>query len=467
MNPHDPAEDFVDDVGFHRLLAQQTADTAAMRDVLDKSMAKEPLTPAECAVLLAANKPEQVEEIEETARELKRSVYGNRIVLFAPLYIGNLCVNDCLYCAFRRSLRTTVRKTLSEDELTEQVLALEDAGHKRLILVFGEHPRYTPEFIADTVRKVYSIRHDRGEIRRVNINAAPMDIEGYKKVKDAGIGTYQVFQETYHRETYARFHPPQTRKSDYMYRLHALSRAYEAGCDDVGIGALFGLYDWRYEVLGLVAHACFLSRQYGCGPHTISFPRIRPAHGVELDPQYLVSDYDFTRLVAILRLAVPYTGMILTAREPADVRREVMEFGVSQIDAGTRIELAGYTKDGEQDMRREQFQIGDVRSLDEILADLMEHDFLPSFCTSCYRVGRTGEHFMEFAIPGFIERFCTPNGLFTLAEYIEDYGSDETRAIAGALIERELSKIDEGPKRDKVVQRLAEIREQGVRDVYY
>ena len=360
-----------------------------------------------------------------------------------------------------------MRKTLSEDELTEQVLALEDAGHKRLILVFGEHPRYTPEFIADTVRKVYSIRHDRGEIRRVNINAAPMDIEGYKKVKDAGIGTYQVFQETYHRKTYARFHPPQTRKSDYMYRLHALSRAYEAGCDDVGIGALFGLYDWRYEVLGLVAHACFLSRQYGCGPHTISFPRIRPAHGVELDPQYLVSDYDFTRLVAILRLAVPYTGMILTAREPADVRREVMEFGVSQIDAGTRIELAGYTKDGEQDMRREQFQIGDVRSLDEILADLMEHDFLPSFCTSCYRVGRTGEHFMEFAIPGFIEKFCTPNGLFTLAEYIEDYGSEETKAIGNALIDREIGKLDDGAKRDKVVQRLAEIRDEGLRDVYY
>ena len=216
-----------------------------------------------------------------------------------------------------------------------------------------------------------------------------------------------------------------------------------------------------------MAHACFLTRQYGCGPHTISFPRIRPAHGVQLDPQYLVSDYDFTRLVAILRLSVPYTGMILTAREPADVRREVMEFGVSQIDAGTRIELAGYTKDGEQDMRREQFQIGDVRSLDEILADLMEHDYLPSFCTSCYRVGRTGEHFMEFAIPGFIEKFCTPNGLFTLAEYIEDYGSEETKAIGDALIERELSRIDEGPKRDKVVERLAEIREQGLRDVYY
>ncbi len=467
MNAHDPAEDFVDDVGFHRLLAQQTADTAAMRDVLAKSMAKQPLSPAECAVLLAADQPEQVDEIQEAARELKRHVYGNRIVLFAPLYIGNLCVNDCLYCAFRRSLRTTVRKTLTEDELTEQVLALEDAGHKRLILVFGEHPRYSPEFIAETVSKVYSIRHGRGEIRRVNINAAPLDIEGYKKVKDAGIGTYQVFQETYHRETYARFHPPTTRKSDYMYRLHALSRAYEAGCDDVGIGALFGLYDWRYEVLGLVAHACFLTRQYGCGPHTISFPRIRPAHGVQLDPSYLVSDYDFTRLVAILRLSVPYTGMILTAREPAEVRREVMEFGVSQIDAGTRIELAGYTKNGEQDMRREQFQIGDVRSLDEILADLMEHDYLPSFCTSCYRVGRTGEHFMEFAVPGFIEKFCTPNGLFTLAEYIEDYGSDETRAIASALIERELGKLDDGAKRDKVVQRLAEIRDEGLRDVYY
>ncbi|MEI6809860.1 MAG: [FeFe] hydrogenase H-cluster radical SAM maturase HydG, partial [bacterium] len=404
-------------------------DAVKVREIIAKSMAKEPLTVEECAALVASTSEPLVEEIQNAARELKKTVYGNRIVIFAPLYIGNHCINDCQYCAFRRSLRTMVRKTLNDDELRNQVTALEQTGHKRLILVYGEHPDYTPEFMAHTVRLVYSVKSGRGEIRRVNINAAPMDHNGYKIVKEAGIGTYQIFQETYHPETYDKVHPKQTHKSDYHYRLHGLTRAYEAGCDDVGIGALFGLYDWRFEVLGLVAHSRFLMERFGCGPHTISFPRLRPAHGVEMDKRNLVSDSDFKKLVAILRLAVPYTGMILTARETPEIRREVLEFGVSQIDAGTRIELAGYTMNGKQQLNKEQFQIGDVRPMDEIMRELLQTGYVPSFCTSCYRSGRTGKQFMEFAIPGFIKDYCTPNALLTLGEYLEDYSNPETRKV--------------------------------------
>jgi 2-iminoacetate synthase len=459
--------DFIGPENFETVLSAAGEDAAQVRAVIAKSLAKVPLTVGECAVLMAAKSPPLVEEILEAARELKKTVYGNRIVIFAPLYVGNHCINDCHYCAFRKSLRTMVRKTLDDSELRDQVVALENSGHKRLILVFGEHPDYTPEFMAQTVRHVYSVKSGRGEIRRVNINAAPLDHDGYKTVKEAGIGTYQIFQETYHRETYARVHPSQTHKGDYLYRLHGLTRAYEAGCDDVGIGALFGLYDWRYEVLGLVAHSRFLMDRFGCGPHTISFPRLRPAHGVELDPRFLVGDADFKKLVAILRLCVPYTGMILTARETPEIRREVMGFGVSQIDAGTRIELAGYTLGGKQQMNREQFQIGDLRPMDEIVAELLRNGYVPSFCTSCYRRGRTGQQFMEFAIPGFIKDFCTPNALLTLEEYLEDYSTEETRKLGQAVIEKELEQMGDSGLRRKTGDGLRSIRSNGKRDISF
>ncbi len=461
------AVDFIDDVRLDRLAQETREDAVRVREIVAKSMTKAPLSVDEVAALTAVQSEDLTEELFEAARELKRNVYGNRIVIFAPLYIGNHCINDCHYCAFRRSLRSTVRKTLNTGELDVQVRALEKAGHKRLILVFGEHPDYTPEFIAKSVEQVYEIKEGNGEIRRVNINAAPLNSDGFKRVKEAGIGTYQIFQETYHHETYGRVHPPQTHKGDYLYRLDGLTRAYAAGCDDVGIGALFGLYDWRFEVLGLVTHSLHLADRFGCGPHTISFPRIRPAHGVDVDPRYAVSDADFKRLVAILRLAVPYAGMILTAREPVEIRREVMEFGVSQIDAGTRIELAGYTENGEQDLRREQFQIGDMRSLDEIMRDLMDHDYVPSFCTSCYRQGRTGEQFMEFAVPGFIEQFCTPNAILTLAEYLEDYASPDTQRAGLAMIGREIDRMEDAEMKASVAKRLAEIRQESKRDLYF
>ncbi|MBN1942553.1 MAG: [FeFe] hydrogenase H-cluster radical SAM maturase HydG [Phycisphaerae bacterium] len=467
MSLSEGAADFIDDAFLEALLQGGTPDPKEVRDLLAKSLEKQALSVEETAVLLRADDPELVEELFQTARQLKSQVYGNRIVLFAPLYIGNDCVNDCAYCAFRVSNRDAVRRTLRDEELRHQVEALENVGHKRLILVFGEHPNYDPEYVARCVRAVYSVRVGKGEIRRLNINAAPLDHEGFRTVHEAGIGTYQIFQETYHHETYAKYHPRGTRKGDYLYRLDGLDRAMEAGCDDVGLGALFGLYDWRFEVLGLVRHALHLQERFHCGPHTISFPRLRPACGVHFDETYFVNDWNFKRVITTLRVAVPYTGLILTAREEPALRREVMAFGVSQIDAGSRIEIGGYTEAGDaQVMDREQFQLGDIRSLDEVVRELLDDHYIPSWCTACYRLGRTGEHFMEFAIPGFINRYCTPNALTTLMEYLVDYASDQTRAVGMKRIQDELAKLPDGDAKNKLLRRLKTIEQSDERDLY-
>ena len=454
------ATDFIDDDKLHWLIDNTKEDLPRAREIFAKSLSKQPLTVEETAVLLAIESKEGLEELFETAKKLKRTVYGNRIVLFAPLYIGNLCVNNCKYCGFKNSSKETIRKTLSGKELVEEIEYLEKYGHKRLILVFGESPKYTPEFIAECVKTCYSVKVGNGEIRRVNINAAPLDIEGFKTVKEAGIGTYQIFQETYHKETYSKFHPAQDIKGNYMWRLNAMDRAFTAGIDDMGIGALFGLYKWKFEVLGLVTHANYLKNKFGVGPHTISFPRIQPATDLKIDLPYKVSDDEFKRLVAILRLAVPYTGLIMTARESEAIRDEVIEYGVSQIDAGTKLEIGGYKNQhgSEQELKKEQFQIGDTRELDETMAWLLSRGFIPSFCTACYRMGRTGEHFMEFAIPGFIKRFCTPNAILTLAEYLEDYASDKTKEIGYNLIEKELEKMAESVQKDKIIVNLEAIK---------
>jgi 2-iminoacetate synthase len=462
------AVDFINDDYLAKLLNGPQPERKLVRDIIAKSLAKQPLTVEETAILLRTDSPDLIEEIFQTARTLKETVYGNRIVLFAPLYVGNDCVNDCAYCGFQCSNTLSVRRTLTPEELRKQVFKLEAAGHKRLILVFGEHPRYDAEFIAEQVRTVYNTRNGHGEIRRVNINAAPMDIEGYRIIKDAGIGTYQIFQETYHHDTYSQVHSPRTRKGDYLYRLDGLSRALESGCDDVGIGVLFGLYDWRFEVLGLVAHAVHLSERYGVGPHTISFPRLRPACGVAFPGLGSVADEHFKRVIATLRLAVPYTGLILTARENADIRRELLKFGVSQIDAGSRIEIGGYTeKQDKQISDREQFELGDTRPLDTVMGELLQDGYLPSFCTACYRLGRTGEHFMEFAIPGFIKRYCTPNALTTLTEYLIDYASPETRRTGEELIRTELAKLENEPVKDEIEKRLRRIIDTEDRDLYF
>ena len=459
---------FVDAAELWEILNTTPSSRELVREIIAKSLDKNRLTLKETAVLINATDPRSIEEIKQGARKLKETVYGQRIVLFAPLYIGNMCINNCAYCGFKASNKKIKRVTLTNEELISQVKALEDSGQKRLILVYGEHPKYDARYIADTVRTVYSVKSGKGEIRRVNINAAPMDIDGFRIIKDAHIGTYQIFQETYHEDTYRIVHQGGI-KRNFEWRLTALDRAQEAGIDDVGIGALFGLYDWRFEVMGLVRHTNHFEAVYNVGPHTISFPRIQYASQLNISKSYIVGDAEFTRLVAILRLAVPYTGLILTAREPAHVRDEIMQFGVSQIDGGTNIELGGYSKQKEmegQDIDLEQFQINDNRSLNEIMDDLIDHNYIPSFCTACYRLGRTGEHFMEFSVPGFIKRFCQPNALLTMIEYLEDYAPPATKEKGYKLLEEKLKEMEEGSFKENLMEKIKLLRE-GKRDLYF
>ncbi|MCX6278637.1 MAG: [FeFe] hydrogenase H-cluster radical SAM maturase HydG [Bacteroidetes bacterium] len=459
---------FIDADEIWEIINQTGSTPDRVREVIAKSLDKNRLTLAETAVLIKADDPALIEEIKQGARTLKEKVYGQRIVLFAPLYIGNRCTNNCAYCGFKASNKSIKRVTLDHDDLVAQVRALEDAGHKRLILVYGEHPEYDAKFIAESVRTVYSVKSGPGEIRRVNINAAPLDIDGFRIVKDAKIGTYQIFQETYYEETYSKVHLSGM-KRNFDWRLTSLDRAQEAGIDDVGIGALFGLYDWRFEVLALVRHTNHFEAVYNVGPHTISFPRIQYASQLNLDKSYIVSDSEFTRLVAILRLAVPYTGLILTARETAAIRDEIMQFGVSQIDGGTNIEMGGYSKKKEteeQDIDLEQFQINDNRSLNQIMEELIEKKYIPSFCTACYRLGRTGEHFMEFSVPGFIKRFCQPNAIITLVEYLEDYAPAETKQKGYKLVQEKLSEIEDITFKNQLIEKITQIKT-GARDLYY
>ena len=460
---------FIDVEEIEQLLDTTQSTPENVRKVIAKSLNKERLNLEETAVLVNAKDPELIEEIKQGARTLKKNVYGNRIVLFAPLYIGNKCVNDCEYCGFKASNKEAIRKTLSDEEIIKEVEALEDNGQKRLILVYGEHPQYSPEYIAHTVDLVYKVKKGPGEIRRVNINAAPLDIKGFKTIKESGIGTYQVFQETYHPEAYKKYHLG-GHKKDFNNRLTALDRAMEAGIDDVGIGALFGLHDWRFEVLSLVRHTNHLEACYNVGPHTISFPRLQDASMINKDDKYIVSDDEFTRLVAILRLAVPYTGMILTARENEKIRKEVLHYGVSQIDGGTKIELGNYSQDETQNeaqnLNKEQFKINDDRSLADVIDELLDDSFLPSFCTACYRLGRTGEHFMEFSVPGFIKRYCSANAILTLAEYIEDYAKPSTAEKGWKVIEKQLVDLKEYQSVDEIKSRIEKIKA-GERDLYF
>ena len=457
---------FIDKEEIWNYLKKPKASKEQVRKIIAKSLAKNRLSMEETALLINADDPELIAEIKNGARQLKEKVYGNRIVLFAPLYIGNKCANNCLYCGFRASNKDAKRQTLDDNEIIKEIEALEDNGQKRLILVYGEHRDYDADYIAHTVELAYGVKKGNGEIRRVNINAAPLSTDGFQKVKDAGIGTYQIFQETYHKPTYQKYHIS-GKKADYDYRLTSLDRAQDIGLDDVGIGALFGLYDWRFEVLALIRHTNHLEACYNVGPHTISFPRIQSASNLEVDEDYFVNDDDFARLIAILRLAVPYTGMILTARETAKIRNEVIHFGVSQIDGGTKLELGSYAMNlnEKQDLNKEQFKVNDDRSLNTIIDELLDDDMLPSFCTACYRLGRTGEHFMEFSVPGFIKSKCTPNAILTLAEYIMDYATPTTAEKGWRAIEKNIVVLD-SQMRDSVNQKIEKIKV-GQRDLYY
>jgi len=461
-------ESFIPTEKIEELLqSEQNPSESQIREIIAKSLEKNRLAPEETAALLNVSNPELKKLIRDGAHELKKTIYGNRIVLFAPLYVGNECINDCVYCGFRSSNKECIRATLSHEQLVQETQALESKGHKRLIMVYGEHPKYSPDFIAQTVQTVYDTKYGKGEIRRVNINAAPLDIEGYRIVKSVGIGTYQIFQETYHQETYKTLHP-RGPKSNFLWRLYGLDRAMKAGIDDLGIGALMGLYNWKFEVMGLLYHTIHLEETFGVGPHTISFPRIEPAVGTEFtqNPPYKVSDEDFKQLIAIIRLSVPYTGMILTAREEAELRNEAIRYGISQIDAGSSIGVGDYSAKDEESRKKSQFVLGDTRSLDDVIYELAQEGYIPSFCTSCYRAGRTGEHFMEFAIPGFVKRFCTPNALLTFAEYLYDYASKRTQQIGFELIDRELEKIEDEKMKQAVKSKLEQMKE-GKRDLYF
>jgi 2-iminoacetate synthase len=465
--PDKPMTSFIDSEEIWSYIHTTISTKEKVREIIAKSLSKKRLNLEEVAVLINANDPQLIEEIKEGAKTLKKTIYGNRIVLFAPLYVGSKCANNCTYCGFRASNKEVVRKTLDDQELISEVEALEENGQKRLILVYGEHAHYSPEYIAHTVKVAYSVRKGNGEIRRININAAPMEIDGFKKIKEAGIGTFQVFQETYNCEAYKTYHLS-GKKADFDYRLTSLDRAQEAGLDDVGIGALFGLYDWRFEVLGLIRHTNHLEACYNVGPHTISFPRIKDASSLNFGDKYFVSDEDFTKLIAILRLAVPYTGMILTAREPEKLRNEIIQYGVSQIDGGTKLELGSYSKTvkEEQNLNNEQFKINDDRSLNDIIDELLDQEMIPSFCTSCYRRGRTGEHFMEFSVPGFIKRFCTPNAILTMAEYIEDYAPEQTAIKGWKAIEKNIETLEDDKIKKSVLEKIEKIKA-GERDLYY
>jgi 2-iminoacetate synthase len=467
-------QDFIDEERITSLLQEATEpDPQKIRDILAKSRSKERLEPEETAALLQVEEADLLAEMYQLAGEVKNSVYGKRIVFFAPLYVGNRCINNCIYCGFRRTNEAVQRKTLSLGELETEVRTLINQGQKRLILVFGEHPAYDADFICQCIEKVYSTKDGRGEIRRVNINAAPMEVAEYRQLHETGIGTFQIFQETYDRKTYAAVHPAGDKKSDFQWRLYGLDRAMEAGIDDVGIGALFGLYDWKFEVMGLLYHAIHLEERYGVGPHTISVPRIEPAintpfASVRENRKYHVSDEEFKRVVAVIRLSVPYTGLILTAREPATVRRELIPLGVTQIDAGSRIGIGGYQKSaGGYLPEKEQFQLGDVRSLDEVIAEICELGYIPSFCTAGYRCGRTGEDFMALARPGLVRKFCMPNAILTFKEYLLDYAAEKTRAAGEEAIKKTLAEMGkDDPLRKKMVdEKLREI-EGGKRDVY-
>lgn len=465
--PDLPIQPFIDENELWNLINSTKSSIDEVEKIIAKSLSKQRLNLSEVAVLINANDQESIKAIKKGAQDLKNKIYGNRIVLFAPLYIGNKCQNDCSYCGFRVTNKKAERKTLNDQEIINEIEALVDNGQKRLVLVYGEHQEYSPEYIANTVKIAYSVKKGKGEIRRVNINAAPMDIEGFKVVKEAGIGTFQIFQETYHPATYKKYHLG-GKKKDFENRLTALDKAQEAGLDDVGIGVLFGLYDWRYEVLALVRHTNHLEACYNIGPHTISFPRITESSSVNLDTKYVVSDEDFAKLIAILRLAVPYTGMILTARENATLRNELIQYGVSQIDGGTKIELGAYSnlQNENQNLNKEQFRINDERSLSEVINELIDHEMLPSFCTACYRVGRTGEHFMEFSVPGFIKKFCTPNAILTLAEYLEDYADEKTTEKGWIVIQKNIDEINNEKLKKSLLTRIEKVK-LGERDLNY
>jgi 2-iminoacetate synthase len=431
--------------------------------IIDKSLTLKGISPEEAAILLNCNEKVVLNRIFETATQIKETIYGNRLVLFAPLYLSDRCVNNCLYCGFSKENKNSGTRRLDTNEIRDETRALVSQGHKRLLIVSAEDPAVNIDYLEDAIRTVYDTKEGNGNIRRVNINVAPMEVSDFTRLKNAGIGTYQSFQETYHKNTYNQLHTSGP-KSDYLKRLYACDLAQSAGIDDVGIGALFGLYDYKFEVLALLFHTMHLEEVFGVGPHTISVPRLEQAQGsnISSSPPYPVSDTDIKKIIAVLRLAVPYTGIILSTRENAALRNELIYLGVSQISAGSKTLPGSYSNDKKE---QGQFSISDERSLSEVIEEITDRGFVPSFCTSCYRTGRTGEDFMDLAKPGDIKNFCQPNALLTFEEYLLDYNPELARKTK-ALISSEISKIPD-PEVRQMTSGKIESLSRGKRDLYF
>ena len=436
--------------------------------IIEKAEGLKGLTPDEAAVLLHCEDKDLIESLCRASERIKESIYGNRLVLFAPLYLTNTCINNCLYCGFRRDNLDLERRVLSEEEIRSEAETLIRDGHKRVLVVAGESPRECGiDYLERAIKTIYSTKIAHGEIRRINVNVAPLHIGEFRRLKAAGIGTYQLFQETYHLPTYQKVHPSGP-KRDYHNRLTALDRAMEAGIDDVGMGVLFGLYDYRFEVLAMLYHAQYLEKKFGVGPHTVSVPRIEPAaHApISVNPLHAVTDVNFMKLIAVLRLAIPYTGIILSTRENAGLRDRLFHIGVSQISASSRTSPGGYTQGEDTSVSDGQFTVGDRRTTTEVIRDISQDGFSPSFCTACYRVGRTGQEFMDHAKPGHIQKFCLPNSILSFKEYLLDYGEEELRKIGESLIEKQTAAIEDDHLRKATLKKLQEI-EMGKRDLYF
>lgn len=462
------ADDFINHEEILETLAyadENKANEALIDSILEKARLRKGLSHREASVLLACQMEEKNQEIYKLAEQIKKDFYGNRIVMFAPLYLSNYCVNGCTYCPYHLKNKHIARKQLTQEEIRKEVIALQDMGHKRLALEAGEDPvRNTMEYYLDSINTIYSIKHKNGAIRRVNINIAATTVDNYRLLKEAGIGTYILFQETYHKESYLALHPTGP-KHDYNYHTEAMDRAMEGGIDDVGIGVLFGLDKYRYEFAGLLMHAEHLEAAFGVGPHTISVPRLRHADDINADEfDNGIDDDTFAKIVACIRIAVPYTGMIISTRESQKCRERVLHLGVSQISGGSRTSVGGYCEPEPDDAKSEQFDVSDTRTLDEVVRWLMEMDYIPSFCTACYREGRTGDRFMSLCKSGQIQNCCHPNALMTLKEYLMDYASPETKAIGNRLIAKEVGNVPNEKARAVVLENLRLIEQNNRRD---
>lgn len=443
---------------------QHANNLGTVHSILEKARACKGLTHREAAILLECSDPQLTDEIYRLAREIKQKFYGNRIVMFAPLYLSNYCINSCTYCPYHIKNKHIARKKLTQEDIRREVIALQDMGHKRLAIEAGEDPLNNPiDYILESIKTIYSIKHRNGAIRRVNVNIAATTVENYRKLRDAGIGTYILFQETYHKENYEKLHP-RGPKSNYAYHTEAMDRAMEGGIDDVGIGVLFGLNTYRYDFVGLLMHAEHLEAAFGVGPHTISVPRICPADDIDAGSfKDAISDEVFQKIVAVIRISVPYTGMIISTRESQRSRERVLELGISQISGGSRTSVGGYAEAELPEESSAQFDISDHRTLDEVVAWLLKLGYIPSFCTACYREGRTGDRFMSLVKTGQIANCCTPNALMTLQEYLEDYASPETRLLGTDMIRRQMEEIPNPAIRRRAVENLTRIKE-GKRD---